>query len=155
MEKPEEHLLIHFHAWHRPGLVQLDWEPRQPAAMRWRVLRSETSFAQDADPAADSTQALVFEGEDTHVGDHGVGDGRHYYTVFGQIGDGPWCRIAHAKVRQGSLLHWFAHDSERQHSADQELADGDLGVTNIDQLRAEAEQLVQVFPGAAPPPMHP
>jgi hypothetical protein len=72
--------------------------------------------------------------------------------VFGQSGSDPWQRVAHANVRQGSLLHWFAHDSERQQRADQELADGDaIGTTAT--LRAEAEQMLQVFPRPAPPPM--
>jgi hypothetical protein len=154
VHKPDEHLLVHFHAWHRPGVVQLDWELRHPAPMRWRVPRSETGFAQGIDSAADSTQTLVFEGEDTHVGDQAVRDGTYYYTVFGRSGDGPWCRVAHAKVRQGSLLHWFAHDSERQQRADQELADGDVVGTNAT-VRAEAEQLLSVFPGQALSSMHP
>jgi hypothetical protein len=150
---PEEHLLVHFHAWHRPGLVQLDWEPVPGLATpRWRVLRSRSGFAADPDPAADPTQTLVFEGEDSHVGDHGVGDGRYYYTVFGRSGAGPWWRVAHARVRQGALLHWFAHDSERQHRADQELADGDVLATNA-VLRPETEQILNVFPGPVPPSM--
>lgn len=149
-DKPDEHMLAHFHAWHHPGLVQLDWEPRDPASMRWRVLRSESGFARDSDPVSDPTQTLVSDGPDTHVGDT-VRDGRYYYTVFGQGGDGPWHRVAHAKVRQGSLLHWFAHDSERQQRADQELSDGDaIGTTAT--LRAEAEQMLQVFPRSVPRP---
>ena len=56
------------------------------------------------------------------------------------------------RVRQGSPLHWFAHDSERQQRADQELADGDVVGTNAT-LRAEAEQILRVFPGPVPPAM--
>ena len=148
----DEHVLVHFHAWHRPGLVQLDWELRHPAPMRWRVLRSETGFARDADPASDPTQTLVTEGPDTHVADP-VLDGKHYYTVFGRSGDVPWHRLAHAKVRQGSALHWLAHDSERQHCADQELADGAVTGANAT-VRAEAEQQLQIFPGPWPTPFH-
>ena len=139
--------VTHFHAWRRRGLVQLDWRLKTPVAACWRVLRSETGFAPDPDPTVDQEQTLISEGTDSHVGDASIHeDGVYFYTVFGRADEGPWQRVAHAKVRQGSLLRWFAHDVERQQRADQELADGDaVGTTAT--LRAEAEQVLQVFPG--------
>ena len=105
--------LAHFHAWHRGGSIQLDWEVRNSPPLRWRVLRSAHDFAASADPAAESGQTLLMEGNETHVTDESVAGGTHYfYTVFAQDEAGDWQGQVHVKVAPKAKLSWLHADLE-------------------------------------------
>ena len=71
--------MAHFHVRHDEGTVTLDWEVRNAESIRWRVLRSEKSFAENADALPGSAQVLVSESEDTHVVDDGLDKDTHYF----------------------------------------------------------------------------
>ncbi len=113
--------LVHFHVRHAEGRVVLDWEVRNAESIRWRVLRSESGFAESADAVPGSGQVLVSEGEDTHVVDDGLDSGTHYfYTVFSHEEDDTWRRQIEAKVKPGSVLGWL-------HPRAHEPTDADAG----------------------------
>ena len=81
---------VHFHARRELDFVELSWDVHNaPGELRWRVLRSESGFATDAQALTGSGQTLVSEGTDTYLMDKEVVRRRPYfYTVFLQDDDG-------------------------------------------------------------------
>jgi hypothetical protein len=105
--------MVHFHARRELDFVELSWDVRNaPGELRWRVLRSESEFAIDAQTLSGSGQTLVAEGTDTYLMDKEVVRRRPYfYTVFLQDGDGAWELQVKVKVTHLDRLGWL-HPSE-------------------------------------------
>ena len=106
--------MAHFHARRENGCIELDWEVRNADELRWRVLRSEQGFAENAEPPGANGQVLVNESTDTYLADQGLDPDKHYcYTVFSQEPDGTWRKQVEVKLRPHDLLGWVhpqAHD---------------------------------------------
>ena len=106
--------MAHFHARRENGCIELDWEVRNADELRWRVLRSEQGFAENAEPPGANGQALINESADTYLADQGLDPDKHYcYTVFSQEPDGTWRKQVEVKLRPHDLLGWVhpqAHD---------------------------------------------
>jgi hypothetical protein len=115
--------LAHFHAWHHGSWVELDWELRNSPPLKWRVLRSESGFAESADAPGDNGQVLVTEGRDTHVADDGLeGHGHVFYTVFAQDDKGVWQRQAEAKLKMHDAFGWLHPKAQDVYLAERSLA---------------------------------
>lgn len=100
--------IARFHARHKNGRVELDWEVRNADTIRCRVLRSTWGFAVTAEPPGTNEQVLVNESPTTYLADQGLDKHTHYfYTVFSQEADGGWQRQVEAKVRPRDLLSWL------------------------------------------------
>jgi hypothetical protein len=100
--------MAHFHARRENGRAELDWEVRNADEMRWRVLRSEQGYAEDAEPPGSNGQAIVNEGADTYLCDEGLDPVKHYfYTVFSQEPDGTWRKQVEVTLRTRDLLGWL------------------------------------------------
>ena len=115
--------LAHFHAWHHGDWAELDWQLRNSPPLNWRVLRSESGFAESANAPGDNGQVLVSEGRDTHVADQSAkGDGHVFYTVFAQDDQGAWHRQAEAKLKAHDAFGWLHPDVEQAYEAHQDMA---------------------------------
>ena len=100
--------LAHFHARHENGCIELDWEAPYGDKLRWRVLRSESGFAADAEPPGANGQVLVAESTQTHLVDPGLDPEKHFsYTVFSQEPDGTWRKQVEVKLRAHDLFGFF------------------------------------------------
>jgi hypothetical protein len=110
--------LVHFHARRQHSLVVLEWEVRNAPDLRWRVLRSETGFAEEGAAVLAGGQTLVMEGTQTHATDQGLDDGvAYYYTVLLADEHGGWhCQ---AKVRLRPRRH---HQRWRNGDTDEDRA---------------------------------
>ena len=114
--------LAHFHAWHHGDRVELDWELRNSPPLKWRVLRSEDDFAENADAPGDTGQVLVSEGPDTHVADEGLkGNGHVFYTVFAQDDHGTWHRQAETRLKAHDAFSWLHPDVKQVYEAEQDM----------------------------------
>jgi len=113
--------VAHFHAWHHEDWVELDWELRNSPPLRWRILRSESDFAKNADPPGDNGQTLVSEGQQTHVADRGLGGGHYFYTVFAQDDQGAWHRQAEVRLKAHDAFGWLHPDVQHVYEAQQDM----------------------------------
>jgi len=108
--------LVHFHARREGTRVLLQWEIRNGPDLTWRVLRSQTGFAEEAAALPASGQTLVVQGAQTHAIDEGLDDGvTYYYTIFLADEHGGWHRQVKARLHpRDHHLRWHHHD----HGAD-------------------------------------
>ena len=97
--------LVHFHARREHDEVELTWQVRNTPPLSWRVLRSESDFAETADALVGSGQTVVMEGRETWVVDSVTEGTTYYYTVFAQDEHGVWHRQVKAKPHEGHL-YW-------------------------------------------------
>jgi hypothetical protein len=104
--------LSHFHARRDGTQALLGWEVRNAPDLTWRVLRSETSFAEEAAAGPGGGQTLVMEGTQTHATDEGLDEGStYYYTVFVADEHGTWHRQVKARLHPGDHhLRWHYDD---------------------------------------------
>ena len=103
----DEPHLVHFEAHRMPRYVTLAWDVRHAPALTWRVLRSETGFADDvgADSVVGSGQTLVSESDGTGARDDAVAEGvTYFYTVFAQDEQGTWERQVTVKLERDDHL---------------------------------------------------
>jgi hypothetical protein len=92
--------LTHFHARREGRRAFLQWEVGNAADMHWRVLRSETDFAEQAETGPSSGQTLVMEGTQTHATDETLDQASTYfYTVFAADEHGAWHRQVKVRLR--------------------------------------------------------
>lgn len=97
--------LTHFEVDRGPGFVILSWNVKHAPALRWRVLRSDRDFAENATAGGDQT--LVSESAECGAADEQVDDETpYYYTVFAQDQDGFWHRQVKVKAMPGDHMHW-------------------------------------------------
>jgi hypothetical protein len=98
--------LAHFHARRLTDQVELRWEVRNAGEVRWRVLRSESEYAERADALVGGMQSVVMEGVDTDLVDR-VEEGKtYYYTVFVRDEQGAWHRQVKVKLKGQEDLRW-------------------------------------------------
>lgn len=104
--------MTHFQAYRERGHVELGWDVRNaPAAMSWRILRSEREFASTPAPLVGSGQTVVMEGTDTYFMDEQVVEGTPYfYTVFVQDEAGVWHLQVKTRVAHDDRLRWLHPD---------------------------------------------
>lgn len=111
--------LAHFQARREDGHVDLHWEVRNASGLRWRVLRAEHEFAEDADPLP-TGQTLVSESSEGHVCDRRLVAGTPYfYTLFVKDEHGLWQRQVTIRLAQREHLHWPhpAHEDQPTETA--------------------------------------
>jgi len=102
--------LAHFHAKHGDHWAVLRWELRNSEPLRWRILRSDSEFAETAE--AGDGQALVYEGTATEFQDADLTpDAPYFYSVFCQNGDGHWRSTVEVRVTPKSEHHWERHEA--------------------------------------------
>jgi hypothetical protein len=103
--------MAHFHCVHSGDEVNSWWEVRNCEGLKWRVLRSDERFAENADVGADRSQTLIAEGDVTHFSDAVAGLGRCFYTVFSQEDGKGWERQAAVKINAHEHLIWHHPDA--------------------------------------------
>ena len=80
---------------------------RNAPALSWRVLRSESDFAETANAIPGSRQTVVMEGRETHMKDDSLVEGTPYfYTVFAQDEQGAWHLQVKTKLGHQDRLRW-------------------------------------------------
>ena len=105
--------LTRFKASRDHGDVVLRWDVRNAPAFRWRVLRSESGFAETTDVLPGGDQTLVSESPDCGArDDQAGGEKSYYYTVFAQDAEGIWHRQVKIKVDRGDKLSWHRDSLE-------------------------------------------
>ena len=103
----DEPHLVHFEVHRMPRYVTFAWDVRHAPALRWRVLRSETGFAEDAsaDSVVGAGQTLVSESDVTGARDDAVSEGvTYFYAVFSQDEQGEWERQVTVKLEHDDHL---------------------------------------------------
>ena len=99
--------LVHFHAHREHEHAELEWEVRNAPTLSWRVLRSESDFAETADALPGSGQTVVMEGSETHTTDNNLAESTPYfYTVFAQDQQGAWHLQVKTKLGHQDRLRW-------------------------------------------------
>jgi len=108
--------LSHFHARREGRQAFLGWEVRNAPDITWRVLRSETGFAEEAGTGLGSGQTLVMEGTQTHATDETLDEAAtYYYTVFATDRLGAWHRQVKARLAPSHHhLRWHYDDPADQ-----------------------------------------
>jgi len=107
------HLLEEFHASRGEEWVVLKWRAHE-SLTHWRILRSESGFAESVDDAAkpDSDQTLVYEGSAPEFEESGlIGGVDYYYTVFGLNPDGEWVGQAEVRIKPKAKHEWVRHEA--------------------------------------------
>ncbi len=105
--RDDEPHLTHFEAHRMPRYVTLTWDVRGAPALRWRVLRSEAGFAEDAGAGCvvGRGQTLVSESDAPGSRDDAVTEGvTYFYTVFSQDERGEWDQQVKVKVEHDDHL---------------------------------------------------
>ena len=98
--------LRHFRAKCLDDQAELTWEVRGGTDVHWRVLRSESGYAEGVDAFAGDTQTAVMEGLDTYIVDR-VEEGKtYYYTVFAQDEHHAWHRQVRVKLKSRDDVSW-------------------------------------------------
>lgn len=91
--------IAHFHVRHHDGRIELEWEVRNAPTLRWRVLRSQYGYADNAEVPGTNGQVLVNESSDTFLADEGL-DQPHALLLHG-VRSGAGGRLAAAGGGQG------------------------------------------------------
>ena len=105
--RDDEPHLVHFEAHRMPRYVTLTWDVKHAPALKWRVLRSETGYADAAgdDSVVGSGQTLVTEQDSPGSRHDAVVEGvRYYYTIFSQDDHGDWERQMRVKLDEDDHL---------------------------------------------------
>jgi len=125
--------LSHFHARRDGRQAFLQWEVGNAPDLSWRVLRSETDFAEQAETGPGGGQTLVMEGTQTHVTDETLDEASTYfYTVFAADERGAWHRQVKVRLRpEHHHLRWHY-----DHASDQIPLARDALVLGVSQLEA-------------------
>ena len=131
----DEPHLVHFEVHRMPRYVTLAWDVRHAPALGWRVLRSETGFADDAgaDSVVGSGQTLISESDTPGSRDDAVTEGvTYFYTVFSQDDQGAWEQQVTVKVDHDDHLRL-----ERTEPGDFEEASPADGYWDAEEVEAD------------------
>ena len=141
----DEPHLTRVEAHRMPRYVTLAWDVRHAPALTWRVLRSETDFADDAgaDAVVGSGQTLISESATPGSRDDAVTEGiTYFYTVFSQDAQGDWARQVKVKLERDDHLRL-----ERSEPGDFEEASPADGYLDANAVYAEELYVAKALRG--------
>ena len=99
--RQQNKLTHHFRASAETGFVDLRWRATEVSGVRFRLLRSERSYPETPETAAD--WHLLWEGADSDYQDRGVAGQRHYfYVLYARGSAGDWQEQSRARVKAKS-----------------------------------------------------
>lgn len=103
--------LAYFHARREGAQAFLEWEVRNAPGLTWRVLRSESGFADEASASPGGDQTLALEGTQDHLAEEGLAPNvTYYYTAFASDEHGTWHRQVAAKLAPRDHHLWHHGD---------------------------------------------